>query len=818
MSDVESLLNPSREGRTQQQDQTDLQACCGLPSSPSTCVNSAFYHIQEMRRLAGNRCQLHQFGKYHSAVDQDKHYSKKFRFQSRDSDSDSGMSTDLYVEGIAISVRDRCQRSPLQKKVNDVLSEVMHLIERLEADRQHAEEALQNEKSKRHTLENKVDSISLWRQTEHPALVQKEHEACRRDITELRWQLKREKKKSDQLQEKVSHAELLNQHLQEDISFTREQLPLMRENLDIQRGLINQIQAAKAEADEVCSKTKSELFLAQEKLKEMELDAKKTNILLDHELVEMRNHLAEKLEDLNLLKRLEIELLADINGAEETIASTEKKCANTTWQIQEIAKLEKTEEEKISQLTLKIEDEMQKNEKLKEKLISIEKNKLTWEEDVSCIEAQLQTKRAAFAAVCESNLKWKQKVEDCEKKICESEKAAKQMRVEQKQMLQKITDNDEQWEKARKEVTQAVSQHSVTKAKLEEQEQLTFMEEQRARTETETLKKELTGQLTAMEVIKAQCATVEEALKKQQESSELINKQLQKDFEESYSLTQALEAKVKKMKELTENLEKMESEHKVTLFNLEKEKKLKTDQLKAAQDLDSSIVKRYGRSLCRITDLKKKLGASDQMEKTVENIQEIISKLQKDLNVLESKNKSAAQIMSTFQSDINNCQQQTQRFIQSHTAHLQARKKEMEDTKEELKNAFTKNKQLASDYEGLRKTLLEAREDAVSALTKKNCTDETYHYYTKLSLFQKRMHKALVKYLEQRNLYSLAELDRCQALAQETAQKIKTAQDELSEEVQLLSVFLESLGDGSTTTDDTGEKTQACPDVTGLKG
>lgn len=48
-------------------------------------------------------------------------------------------------------------------------------------------------------------------------------------------------------------------------------------------------------------------------------------------------------------------------------------------------------------------------------------------------------------------------------------------------MLQKITDNDEQWEKAKKEVTQVVARHSVTQTKLDEQEQLTFMEEQRAR-------------------------------------------------------------------------------------------------------------------------------------------------------------------------------------------------------------------------------------------------------------------------------------------------------------------------------------------------
>lgn len=48
-------------------------------------------------------------------------------------------------------------------------------------------------------------------------------------------------------------------------------------------------------------------------------------------------------------------------------------------------------------------------------------------------------------------------------------------------MLQKITDNDEQWEKAKEEVTQVIAQHSVTQTKLEEQEQLTFMEEQRTR-------------------------------------------------------------------------------------------------------------------------------------------------------------------------------------------------------------------------------------------------------------------------------------------------------------------------------------------------
>lgn len=104
-------------------------------------------------------------------------------------------------------------------------------------------------------------------------------------------------------------------------------------------------------------------------------------------------------------------------------------------------------------------------------------------------------------------------------------------------MLQKIIDNDEHWERAKEEVTQVVTQHSVTQTKLEEQEQLTFMEEQRARVsenictystysiqhetqyarktsryycfsfyalqkEIENLRKNLTGQMTALEVLK----------------------------------------------------------------------------------------------------------------------------------------------------------------------------------------------------------------------------------------------------------------------------------------------------------------------------
>ncbi|KAG8014208.1 hypothetical protein GBF38_016565, partial [Nibea albiflora] len=706
------------------------------------------------------------------------------RFQSRDSDTESVTSTELFVEGIAISARESCPLSPLLKKINDVLGEVVYLIERLEADRQYAEEALYKEKKRKRFLENKVDSISLWKQQEHSFVVQKEHEACIRDITELKWQLKLEREKLDQTQEKLSHTEVLNQHLHEDISFAKKQVPIVKENLDLQRGIINQINTAQAEADEVCSKTQIDLRLVQMELKKMELDANNEKTSLEHALSMMKNHLDNRLEDLNELKMLEESICGEIKDTEKTVALTEEKCAAITQRIPEIMELEKTQTDRILQLKLQIEEEMQQNKKLKEKLIAlqedIEKTRLNGEAEVSCIEEQLRSKQNTFAALRKENMQYEQNVEDYNIKLNESKKAVKQMREERKQMLQKIIDNDEQWEKAKEEVTQVIAQHSVTQTKLDEQEQLTFMEEQRARKEIENLRKDLSGQMTALELLKGECTNLNKELYRQQRSSELTNQKLQKEFEDASSATKALETKTEKLKNLTENLEKIQCEHRNRVVKLEEEKKVKCEHLKAAQDLYTATIKRNDDTLDRIRDLTKKSeehrNASDKMEKIIESMPEVIAELQSVFDVVEFKNKSAALIMSTLQSDINNCQQRTQRSMQTHTAHVTARKKEMEDAKEALEIALKENKLLASEYEGLKKILMEAKQEAATALSEKNHAHKSFHYYTQLSLLQKRMHKALVKYFRQRSLYSQAELDRCQALSQETDQKIKTAQ------------------------------------------
>ncbi|XP_024908375.1 coiled-coil domain-containing protein 178 isoform X2 [Cynoglossus semilaevis] len=826
MPDVEPLRYPSREGPASQPDldvvSSGRRRTCALLNSPSPYVSNAICHMQELKTAVENWCQ--QCGQYRAQFDQEKQPYKKFlRFQPREPDSESVMS-ELFVEGVAISARETSPLSSLLRRINDVLGEVMCLIERLEADRQFAEEALLIEKQRKKFLENKVDRLSLWKQQECSSVVQKAHEACVRDMSDLKIKLKLEKEKLHQVQKTLSDTEMLNHRLQEDINFAKKQIPIVKENLDLQDTKINQINTVKAEAEEMYLKAQSELLKVQNELKVMEDDASNEKALLDDELQEMKNQLAKKSEDLNQLEKLEEDLNAEIVAADKTVALTEEMCATLRQRIPELTESEKNEKDQISVLKVKIQDEMQKNKKLSGKIGSleeaVERSRLKGEAEVSCIKEQLQTKRCAAAALRKESMEYEQKVEEYERKTTESEKAVAQMRAETKQMLQKIIDSDEQWEKAKEEVTQIVAKHSVARAKLQEQEKLTFQQEQKAR-EIESLKKDLTGQITALELLKDQCADLKEELERHKISSELTNHRLQKEFENVSSATKALETKIKKIKKVTEDLENIQQEHRNTLLDLEREKKLRHQHLEAAQDLHTATVKRYEETQHRIADLMKKTKeyqeSSDKMEQIVESMPGVIEELQSVFDSVDFQYKSAVLIMSTLQADRNECQQRTRRSVQTHTAHVRARKKKMAEMKELLQIALKENKQLAKEYESMKKSLMKAKQEDVSAQIKRNSQHGSFLYYKQLSLLQKRMHKALVKYFKRRSLYSQAELDRCQALSQETKQKIKTAQESLSDEIHLISAFLRSLTDDSTTTEDAAVDKQGRPDAAGSK-
>lgn len=86
----------------------------------------------------------------------------------------------------------------------------------------------------------------------HPPPPQ-EHEACIRDLTELRRQLAQDGDKLDLAREKLAQAKVLNQRLHQETGSAKTQIAIVKASLELQRGIISGIKVAQAEVRRVAS-------------------------------------------------------------------------------------------------------------------------------------------------------------------------------------------------------------------------------------------------------------------------------------------------------------------------------------------------------------------------------------------------------------------------------------------------------------------------------------------------------------------------------------------------------------------------------------
>ncbi|XP_020323256.1 coiled-coil domain-containing protein 178 [Oncorhynchus kisutch] len=829
MPEVEPLRFPSREDGPSLQDQVDLQAVCpsrrrscALVNTPSPCVNKAVCHIQELKRKVENWCQ--QSGNVQHQMSHEKQQkSNTFRLNSSESVS-SMIPTELYIEGIGLSARGEREGdllSPLRKETTDVLVEVVYLIERLEADRQDAEEALQSEKKRRRTLGRKIYSISLWKQQEFPVAVQKEHEACTRDISELKWHLKLRRDKLHQVTDRLIKTEVLNLRLNEDIDFIKKNGPLVKEKLQLESDFMIQINTAQHKALETFSKTFSELKSFQEEMRKEELKADEDRGLMFNELKGIRNLLNDRLTEFQQLIDYWDGYCITLKETEERVALKEEEWGDMSQHIPVLEVQETAVNDLVVELNIFIEVEGRKIAQLKEEISELQKEvhatRLAGEAAVSHSEEVFCKKHQDILALHEENKEYELETEDYSNTIYESEQAVKQLQKERKRMLQKISVNEEQREEAKEELSQVAAMHANTKVNLEELEQQTFMEEQRMRKVIENLKKDMMSEMKAMAILKDTLTTFKAELHQEQKNTEIARWELHKEFEEVSSATKQLEIEMEKRRKIyndkSEKIERLReklcdilTEHKNTTNCLEKERNLKLDHLNTVKELHQDVTKRFDHALSRITVLtaksKEYRTGSDRMEDTAATMPDVIEELQSVFDAVEFKNQTATLIMNTLERDITNCQQRIEQAVQTHTTLFTTRQQKMEETKSDLKVALRENVELAHEYRALQNVLMIVKQGAVGVFDKRNRAEASFYDHKQISLLQKRMHKAVVKYFRQRSLYSQAELARFQTLSNENNQKIKTVQEELSEAIRRISAFLHSLADDSTTSED----------------
>ncbi|ROI16411.1 Coiled-coil domain-containing protein 178 [Anabarilius grahami] len=800
MPDIKLLKFPSSE-EAYLQEQGELKTVCSsrrrscaLVNTPTPCVNKAVCHIQELQTKLEKWGQQGDNAQHETA--HENNHSIIWKCVSTE-DKNAVGSTKLHIEGMGFCVQESGVLTSLWMEATDVLMEVMSLIERLELDRREAEKALQEEKEKAKKLLKRLESLCLWKQNEFPIAMQKEREACSADIAELTWQLKMRRDQLPQVRDRLTHTEVLNRRLKEDIDFMRKHGPLVHERLQLESEIMKQIRTAESETNETFSNISHKLKNLQEEFKKEEFRADIENEEMNNEMEMIRNQLSGKLSELHQLQSQCEVFHRKIKDSVEKLTLRDGQIIALVKETQGFERQETDVNDEVRTLKAEIDEKeeilMLKKEEIMQLQNQIQTSKLESDEKVSELDAVSCQKRLVLSTLRDKNQELILEMEDFKRMTYQSEQAVKQLLMDHEHILLKISASEKQWKPLKDELERVSAEHSDTKAKLDQLERQTFLEDLRNRGNLDVETDEYNREKTDCERVKGE---------------------LQKKYEGAFSTTSQLETEVEQMRqtytEKSETIEKLKAKindlqtaHRSLSDDFEEKKKHHHECLNSVKERLSVVLLRYEEISNQIKELdlksKELKQESDMMEQTVSTMPDVIEELQCLSNTLAFKHGTATVVMGNVQRDIASCEQRKSQHAQIHSALFTQRQAVMKDTEVILQKVLKDNLKLSQEYRELQRALMIARQEAVCVFDKRNREEAFVQDHKQLSLLQKRMHKAMLKYFKHRSVYSQAELARFQTLSNQNNQKMKALQEELSNAIRRLSEFLLSLTDDSTT-------------------
>ncbi|XP_055038138.2 coiled-coil domain-containing protein 178 [Misgurnus anguillicaudatus] len=818
------LLKPTCEGGGEGaflQAQGELQAVCSsrrrscaLVNTPTPCVNKAVCHIRELKTKLENWNQ--KGGNAQHETENENNHSNAWKCISTDG-GDSDVTADLCVEGLVLCANGGEVFTPLCRETLDVLAEVMCLIERLELDRRDAEKALLEEKEKAKKLLKRHESLAHWRQQEFPIVMQKERDACCLDIAELTWQLKIRRDQRPQVRDRLTQVEVLNRLLNEDIDFMRKHGPLVEERLQMENEIMKHIRTAESEASNKLARVSHDLEGFQLKFKEEKFTADTERQDMNKDIETIKNQLRDKLSELHHLQSQCEMFHRSIKKSKEEVTLRDSQIKAMLQEIRQFERQETDRNDAVMTLRANIEDKeeliMETKNFISQLQKQIQTTKGDGDEKVSELKALLSQKRQDLLALRANNEDHKLEIEDFKRRIHQSEQAVRQLQKDCEHLRLKLSWNEEQRKQAEAELERVSGDHSFTKDELEHLERMTFLEELRNRKQIESMKLQISNEMKTLHVLKESVATAAAELKREQTHGEMKKSELQKKFKDASSTTAQLETKVEHLRQIyTEKSQAIESlkakisevhmAHGRAIDELGKKRKDHQKYLNSVKESIDVVLLKSEQMSDRIKELcLKSQGlkkASDIMEKTINTMQDIKDELKRLSDTVAFKHETAMVVMGNLRRDLTSCEERKSRHAQIHSALFTQRQAVMKDTEANLQKALKDNLALAQEYKTLQKALMIARQEVVHSFDKSNIAEAYIQDHKQLSLLQKRMHKAMLKYFKQRSDYRRAALARFQAHSNQNNQKMKALQEELSNAIYRLSEFLLAPTDDST--------------------
>ncbi|XP_067835896.1 coiled-coil domain-containing protein 178 isoform X2 [Heptranchias perlo] len=787
-------------------------------SLPFVC--KVIHHIQELE--AKTELWFRQFTASVQKETQERSQSSEKLNENAQSDMTS---TNLCVEGVGLDATENDQTTALHEEARAVLSEIIGLMEQLEAERQKTEEALKVESERVTTLGNKIDQLSLWWLKELPEAVQKEHDICSLDVCELQWHVEDKAFHLQNLQNQVTDAGVLNQRLREEINLMKKLEYHLKEKLDLEQNTINDILPNLREVTEIFNKVDRDLNKVQQDFKSTSTKAQLEEKVMHAELASI----ASKTKQLRM-DTINAEALFNIYTTQERktqdqLAEAERSYNQLINERVDLDQQKTIRADNVKQLKINYAEKQAAISVLTEACIELKK---TIEDrtrignfELSKQEIELDRKQRELMRLENKSKEFELEIESFNRNIKESRQERNKMKKEIRQIQEALKINKGKLANLKKQLTLVVSAQNSAREKLVMITKTMTDQEEQLKDQIEKLKKKIKEEMVLRTKLQAKIKSEAEDLANIKDNANKKKESILKKITQAEKIVADIEAKFKEFEAIYQNYyetflmlsekvnELKENQQSIT-ENLEKEKKGLQNQLIDDQKEYLDSINQLNYTLRQIETLqensRQKQALRTVLLKEIEKYKNSIKDLKPIRDVVEFKHNNAAIITNGFKTELEIVKKRRAFTEKDDQKLIRERKNKRQEVRVKLALTLMENANQTEEYQRLQRSYLGTKNKLADIYDDRLKTEVSIKDYLQLSALQTRMHQALVEYFKQQGLYSQAVLATSQAVSHENAQKIIAVQGKMSKSIQRISAFLQSLADACETKEDTANK------------
>ncbi|XP_021785718.2 coiled-coil domain-containing protein 178 isoform X5 [Papio anubis] len=717
---------------------------CAVVNIPAPCVNKMISHIQDVE----SKIQEH-LKRFETS------FEEWSRISTKDLKEDWSVATPVKEVKPEEKRDEKCPE--LKQEMETLLSEAVHLIKSLETDRAEAEEALKRQRSRKNMINLKIDSWSVWKLQELPLAVQKEHEACLRDVIELQWHLEDKVNQLEHFAKQKMELEEANAKIQADIDYMNEHGPLLDSKRNQELQDLKNHYKKKKEVMDLHRKVCEELEEALEACENARLKAQQIKEEMDKDI-----HQDEK--SIEAYKREMYQLTSLYDHYSSSVINVNTNIEEKEEEVTEAIRETKSSKNELHSLSKTLEDLRRVYDQLIWKQKSQENQyqeavndfyaaKKTWDIELSDVAKDFSAISLACTKLMEDNKKLGIDINKITEQINESIRKKSQYESEIKSLTMMKLKNEKHLKSLYREAYRIGTVFHLTKHKTDEMEDKIAEVRRKFKGREEFLKKLTRGEVAAGMVLQKKLYSIYEV-------QALERKELLKNRAICAISLAELQEPVLQLEDEAERIRTLYEEHSTSK---------RSAIFKDLEATKSKTMIFYA----KINELNEELKAKEEEKKSFDQILEV---LKNKFVTMRFKREHAQAVFDHYMQEKKDCEERIFEEDQRFRVLLAVRQKTLRDTQKTVADSLEENLRLAREYQQLQTTFLKEKDNYFTIYDKQLSLDTSIRDKKQLCQLQRRMHRLWQEHFKLVVLFSQMRLANFQTDSQESIQKILAVQ------------------------------------------